>query len=147
VTTSTDFVQATGNSPVSLASYGGGGRGRGVGPGEGDGVGPGTGGGTGGGIYGPGSGVTPPAMLREVKPAYTSEAMRLKIQGSVELEIVILPDGTVGEVKVIKSLDRTHGLDEAAKAAARGWLFRPAKDREGKAVAYKAPLVLDFRLH
>jgi protein TonB len=148
VTTSTDFVQATGNSPVSLASYGGGGRGRGIGPGDGDGVGPGSGGGTGGGVYGPGSGVTPPAMLREVKPAYTSEAMRLKIQGSVELEIIIQADGTVAsDIRVLRSLDKVHGLDEAAKAAARGWLFRPAKDRDGKAVPYKAPLILDFRLH
>jgi protein TonB len=147
VTTSNDFVQATGNSPVSLASYGGEGRGRGIGPGEGDGVGPGTGGGIGGGEYGPGSGVSFPTVLREIKPAYTSDAMRLKLQGSVELEILILADGTVGDVKVTKSLDRTHGLDEAAKAAARDWLFQPAKDREGRAVAFRAPLVLDFRLH
>jgi TonB family protein len=148
VTTNSDFVQATGSSPVSLASFGGEGRGRGVGPGTGDGVGPGEGGGSGGGVYGPGSGVTFPAVLREVKPAYTSEAMRLKIQGSVELEITILADGTVGDdVRVIKSLDRVHGLDEAAKAAARAWLFRPAKDREGNSVAFRAPLILDFRLH
>jgi protein TonB len=141
-------VQASGNNTVSLAAYGGGGRGRGVGSGSGDGVGPGEGGGTGGGIFGPGSGVSMPSPVREVRPNYTSDAMRLKIQGTVELEVVIRSDGTVDpDVRITKSLDRVHGLDEEAKKAARAWLFRPARDREGKAVAYRASIALDFRLH
>jgi len=31
--------------------------------------------------------------------------MRAKIQGDVELEAVVRPDGTVGDVRVVKSLD------------------------------------------
>lgn len=147
VTPNATLAQATGNSTVSLAAYGGEGRGRGLGSGSGDGVGPGEGGGFGGGVYGPGSGVTPPRQLKEVRPTYTSEAMRLKIQGSVELEIVILPNGTVGDVRITRSLDRSHGLDEEAIKAAKRWLFTPALDREGRPVAYRAPLILDFRLH
>ena len=44
-------------------------------------------------------------VLREVKPAYTADAMRAKVQGSVWLECIVMPDGSVGEVKVTRSLD------------------------------------------
>src|SRR5206468_4858050 len=62
------------------------GTGTGIGPGQGSGLGPGSGGGTGGGVYQPGNGVTVPVLIREVKPNYTSDAMRAKIQGTVILE-------------------------------------------------------------
>ena len=52
------------------------GTGSGIGPGSGSGLGPGSGGGSGGGVYRPGNGVTLPRLLREVKPDYTTDAMR-----------------------------------------------------------------------
>lgn len=145
-TTASTVLQASGSNAISLANYGGGGRGGGVGSGQGNGVGPGTGGGFGGGAFQPGNGVSWPSILREEKPKYTSDAMRAKIQGQVELEIVVLENGTVGDVRVIKSLDRTYGLDQAAMEAARKWVFLPGK-REGVAVATRVGLVLEFRLH
>ena len=42
-----------------------------------------------------GNGVTLPRILREVKPAYTSDAMRAKVQGTVLLQCVVRPDGSV----------------------------------------------------
>jgi periplasmic protein TonB len=147
MTTSSDLVQATGSSSVSLAAYGGGGRGGGIGSGTGSGVGPGTGGGFGGGAYRPGSGIQNPVVLKEVKPAYTSEVMRAKIQGEVTLEAVVDENGIVNDVRVVKSLDRLYGLDEEAKKAARLWVFRPARDRDNKPVPILITLVLDFRLH
>jgi protein TonB len=145
-TTASTVLQASGSNVISLAQYGGGGRGGGVGAGQGNGVGVGTGGGFGGGAFQPGNGVSWPSILREEKPKYTSDAMRAKIQGQVELEIVVLENGTVGEVRVTKSLDRTYGLDQAAMEAARKWVFLPGK-REGQAVATRVGLVLEFRLH
>src|SRR5689334_991465 len=145
-TTTSTVLQASGSNLISLANYGGGGRGGGVGSGTGNGVGPGTGGGFGGGAYQPGNGVSWPSIVREEKPKYTSDAMRAKIQGQVELEIVVLENGTVGEVRVTKSLDRTYGLDQAAMDAAKKWVFLPGK-REGVAVATRVGLVLEFRLH
>ena len=70
-------------------------------PGTGSGLGPGKGGGTGGGVYQPGNGVTLPRVLHEVKPQYTSDAMRAKVQGTVLLQCVVRPDGTVGDVQVV----------------------------------------------
>ncbi len=54
----------------------GSGAGTGLGQGTGPGIGEGTGGGTGGGPYRPGSGITAPSILQEVKPDYTEDARR-----------------------------------------------------------------------
>src|SRR5206468_11318959 len=67
---------ATSSQGPGTGGGAGDGAGRGNGPGNGPGLGPGSDGGTGGGVYHPGSGVTMPVVLREVKPRYTSDAMR-----------------------------------------------------------------------
>ena len=121
------------------------GSGGGIGPGRGDGLGPGEGGGSGGGVYRPGNGVELPRLLREVTPAYTAEAMRAKIVGDVLVEAVVLPDGSVGDVTVIRSLDPVFGLDEEAVKAARRWRFLPGS-RFGEPVAVLVTIVLEFRL-
>lgn len=121
------------------------GTGSGSGPGTGSGLGPGYGGGTGGGAYRPGSGVTLPIKLREVKPAYTSDAMRAKVQGIVLLQCVVRPDGTVGDVEIIKSLDPTFGLDQEAVKAAKQWFFRPGT-RFGEPVPVLITIELTFTL-
>jgi len=145
-TTSATLMQAAGKNSVSLATWSGGGTGTGLGEGKGNGVGPGTGGGFGDGAYAPGNGVTWPVDILQVKPKYTPDAMRAKLQGAVELEIVVLPDGTVGDVRVVKSLDRASGLDDAAVDAAKKWRFKPGM-KDGKPVATKVLMSLEFRLH
>jgi TonB family protein len=121
------------------------GTGSGVGPGQGSGLGPGYGGGTGGGPYRPGNGVQLPRVLFEKKPAYTAEAMRAKIQGVVLLECVVLPDGAVGRVEVIRSLDHNFGLDDEAVKAAKQWRFAPGT-RFGEPVAVLVTIELTFTL-
>ena len=119
------------------------GAGRGLGSGRGAGVGPGTGGGTGGGPYRPGSGVSPPRLLQEIKPAYTEDARRRGIEGDVVLEVVVLADGSIGNVRVVRSLG--FGLDERAVRAMRRWRFRPA-ERHGAAVDVVVEVAMEFRL-
>lgn len=121
------------------------GEGTGIGPGQGGGLGPGEGGGTGGGVFRPGNGVNPPRVLHEARPQYTSAAMRARIQGTVWLEVVVLPDGTVGDVTVTKSLDTVFGLDAQAVEAARQWRFAPGT-RAGEPVAVLVGLELFFNL-
>jgi protein TonB len=121
------------------------GTGTGVGPGSGSGLGPGSGGGTGGGVYRPGNGVTLPRVLHEERPQYTSDAMRAKVQGTVLLECVVKPDGSVGDVQVIRSLDPTFGLDQQAVVAARKWRFAPGT-RLGEAVPVLITIELTFTL-
>jgi periplasmic protein TonB len=133
----------------SLGSGSGGGagtgRGTGIGEGTGSGLGPGSGGGTGGGVYRPGSGVSIPRILREVRPDYTSEAMRAKIQGQVILEAVVMPDGSVGRVEVVRSLDSVFGLDHEAIKAAKQWRFAPGT-RQGEPVAVLVTIEMTFTL-
>ncbi|HEY7447240.1 MAG TPA: energy transducer TonB [Vicinamibacterales bacterium] len=107
----------------------GGGVGTGIGTGIGSGTGPGwgsgSGGGFGGGAYQLGSGVVPPALLRQVRPKYTSEALMQKIQGTVVLEVVVGREGRPVRMRVTRSLD--PGLDEEAITAVREWLFKPGR--------------------
>ena len=142
-------LEGTSTSSISQGPGTGGGsgtgNGTGIGPGTGSGLGPGWGGGFGGGAYRPGSGIDLPVVLKEVKPGYTAEAMRAKIQGVVVLECVIQPDGTVGEVQVVKSLDPVYGLDQEAIKAARQWRFVPGK-RQGQPVPVLVSIELTFTL-
>lgn len=134
---------------ASLGSGTGGGAGTGsgvgIGSGRGSGLGPGEGGGTGGGFYRPGNGVTLPQIVREVKPQYTSDAMRAKVQGTVLVECVVQTDGSVSDVHVVRSLDPTFGLDQEAIKAARQWRFRPGM-RMGEPVPVLVTIELTFTL-
>ena len=121
----------------------GSGRGGGIGPGNGPGIGSGTDGGTGGGPYRPGSGISPPSLLREVKPDYTDDGRRRGIEGDVELEIVVRSDGSVGDVTLGRGLGA--GLDQRAVDAVRQWRFSPAT-RHGVPVDVIVQVSVEFRL-
>jgi protein TonB len=83
--------------------------------------------------------------LKEVKPAYAAEAIQNRIQGSVLLSAVVLSDGTVGEVTIIRSLDTTFGLDAQAVLATKQWLFTPGM-KDGLAVAVRVTIEMTFTL-
>ena len=118
------------------------GIGTGIGSGRGPGLGPGSGGGTGGGVYRPGGAVSGPRLIKEVKPKYTSEALRNRIQGTVVLEAVVSGDGCTSQIRVVRSLDR-GGLDEEAVAAVAQWRFEPGR-LAGAPVDVLVTIMLDF---
>ena len=93
----------------------------------------------------PGNGVSWPRLVREVKPNYTPDAMRAQVEGMVELEILVLEDGSVGRVNIVRSLDARFGLDQEAINAVRRWRFDPGR-RLGKAVATRVGVELSFNL-
>ena len=121
------------------------GSGTGIGNGQGSGFGEGSGGGTGGGVYRPGNGTEWPRLLRSVRPNYTADAMRAKVQGIVRLKGVVMADGTVGDVRVTKSLDSVFGLDQEAIKAAKQFRFVPGT-RFGEPVAVMVPFEIAFAL-
>src|SRR6266851_4711480 len=125
----------------------GGGRGTGISTGSGSGVGEGSGGGFGGGVYQIGNGVTSPQLIKEVKPNYTGDAMRAKLQGIVEMEAVVLADGSVdaNRIKITRSLDSTFGLDQQAVIAVKQWRFRPGTYK-GQPVPVLVNVELTFTL-
>lgn len=124
---------------------GGTGTGSGVGPGMGAGYGPGSGGGTGGGVYREGNGVSSPRPIKEVKPTYTGDAMRARIQGMVTMEAVVMPDGSVGDVHIIRSLDSKFGLDQEAIKTLKQWRFAPGM-RLGQPVPVLIQVEMSFTI-
>ena len=76
-------------------------------------------------IYEPGNGVTNPIPLHQEPPSYPADATASSQQGEVWMRVVVLANGTVGDVKVVKPLDQA-ALDAEAVRAAKLWLFKPA---------------------
>jgi protein TonB len=77
--------------------------------------------------------------------AYTDEAKQAGVEGVVVLDIVVGEDGRTRDVNVVQGL--SHGLTEAAIAAARACKFSPG-ERDGTAVPvrireFKIRFVLD----
>jgi TonB family protein len=89
-----------------------------------------------------GAGIQDPRVLKDVRPVYFEPAGRAVAQGEVGMEAVIEADGTVGDVRLIKTLHPDH--DQAALAAARQWRFAPAT-QGGKPIATIVTLMMSFR--
>jgi protein TonB len=97
------------------------------------------------GVSRPGGEVTAPRLDKEFKPKYTAAAMRARVQGNIAMEAVVLADGTVGEVRVTRSLDREYGLDDEAVRTLKKWLFKPGT-RDGVAVPVLVEVEMTFTL-
>jgi TonB family protein len=69
-----------------------------------------------------GGSIREPKKIRDVKPAYPEMAMAAGVQGIVILEALIEQDGSVGDVRVLRSIAL---LDQAAVEAVRQWRFTP----------------------
>lgn len=96
------------------------------------------------GVFRTSQGVIPPRVVKETKPSYTADAMREQIQGTVEVEAIILADGKVGDVRVVRSLDKQYGLDDQAVQAVKQWEFRPGRTKDGQAVPVLVNIELTF---
>ena len=119
------------------------GTGTGVGAGKGAGVGPGEGGGFGGGVFNVGGGVSEPIVLSQTQPEYSDDGRKARIQGTVELLIIVNTDGTVKFESVRKSLG--YGLDQKAIEAVKKWKFIAGK-KDGKAVPTYVSVLVNFSL-
>jgi TonB family protein len=93
----------------------------------------------------PGDGVSLPRVIKEVRPVYTDAAMKQKIQGTVQMEVVVSTSGEPTNIKVTKSLDTQYGLDDAAVQALSGWRFEPGR-KDGKAVPVMVTIEMTFTL-
>lgn len=118
--------------------------GSGIGAGRGPGDGPGAGGER-GDVGPPGNGVSWPRLVRDVKPQYTAEAMRARINGAVGLSCVVDRDGSVRDCRVTRSLDPAYGLDAEALRVVRQWRFEPAR-RRAEPVAVRVTIELAFSM-
>ncbi len=79
-------------------------------------------------------------LLKAANPVYPPQAMRSYITGDVKAEVVVLPSGRVGDVKVISG---PQALRAAAVDALKQYEYTPAT-QDGKAVESKAEAVVKF---
>ena len=69
---------------------------------------------------------SPPVLKARVAAPYPAEALKARLAGTVVLEIDVDEKGVVGNVAVKQGAG--HGFDEAAVAAARQFVFAPARN-------------------
>ncbi len=92
----------------------------------------------------PGKGITEPVPLHKPEPPYSEKARQAKYQGTTVLSIVVSPEGTVDDARVVRPLGL--GLDENALRTIRTWTFRPAT-RNGQPVSVRVMVEISFRLY
>jgi TonB family protein len=85
----------------------------------------------------------PPRLIKIVKPLYPQEAFSKKIEGTVELEILIDVTGAVARARLVKSIPL---LDQAALETVYQWRFSPAM-KNGRPVATIARAPVMFRIY
>ncbi len=69
--------------------------------------------------------LTPPRLVAGEAARYPDAARRLQLEGSVLVDVVVEPNGTVGAVRVLESAGLL--LDQAVSDAVRSWRFEPAR--------------------
>ena len=83
-----------------------------------------------------------PVLISVVAPVYPESARARGIEGTVELDALVCRSGAVFDTWVRTSIPL---LDEAADAAVRQWVFRPAKTG-GVPMAFWVPVGIRFTL-
>ncbi|HEX4341580.1 MAG TPA: TonB family protein [Polyangiaceae bacterium] len=89
-----------------------------------------------------GQDVTPPALQTHPAAAYPPEALQQKLEANVGLELTIDESGAVSDARV--TTPAGHGFDEAAIAAARQFVFMPAR-RGGAPI--RATVEFNYEFH
>lgn len=86
----------------------------------------------------------PPVVIGTIAPEYPDFARRAKQQGTVMLEVEVLKDGSVRDIRVKRSVP--GGLDEAAIAAVRKVKFQPGRS-SGQPVDCLVIIPVEFKLN
>ena len=83
-----------------------------------------------------------PEAITKVPPSYPDAAREARVEGTVMVQALVLKDGTVGDIKIVKSIPE---LDAAAAACVRQWRFKPALAK-GQPVAVWVAVPVKFSL-
>jgi TonB family protein len=86
---------------------------------------------------------TPPRIQSRVEPEYSEEARKGKLQGSIQLSLVVDLTGTPTQVAVLRPLGM--GLDEKAIEAVSQWKFTPGQ-KNGTPVPVYTQVEITFHL-
>jgi periplasmic protein TonB len=99
-----------------------------------------------GGTVAPEPVIVEPAVGRTglSEPVYPNQAIRMGITGTVVLSVQVLPNGRVGDVRLVRSSGFPQ-LDESALREARRWRLVPGT-RDGVATSMWKEIPITFRL-
>jgi len=81
-------------------------------------------------------------LVSQVTPVYPPEAKQDRVQGTVQLEVIIDKEGHVAEVSVLGGPD---ALITAAVDAVRQWVYRPTL-LNGEPVRVQTTITVNFTL-
>jgi len=84
------------------------------------------------------------AVKTMVAPQYPPQALRDGIEGEVEVEFTVLPDGSVTDIVIVRGQPRGV-FDQQARRAVMNWRFIPRREG-GAAVSMRTRQVIEFRL-
>jgi TonB family protein len=90
--------------------------------------------------------VTAPVVTKQVLPdsRHFRHPPTRRIRDTVVVACVLKADGTIGNLKIVKSIKKGHfGFDQAAKKALSKWEFQPGT-KNGKAIDVKATVTFNF---
>jgi TonB family protein len=88
--------------------------------------------------------ITPPKIASKVTPVFPEQAHKAGFDGVVILEGIIGTDGTVRDLKAVRS--EPMGLTEAAMDAVKQWRYEPARTASGKPVEVYTTVTISFWL-
>jgi TonB family protein len=89
------------------------------------------------------NGKTDAELVLTLYPTYTEEALRRRVEGHVEVELVVRPDGSVSNLSLVKGIGA--GLDERFLNAVSEWRFMPAT-MNGRPITANKTAMWDFKL-
>jgi protein TonB len=89
-----------------------------------------------------GGGIKPPTKILDARPVYPEVAQKARVQGVVICEVLVRPDGSVADARVLRSIPL---LDQAAFNAVLQWVFTPTL-LNGNAVPVIMTVTVNFTL-
>ena len=78
------------------------------------------------------------------EPPYSEETRKKHIQGIILLVITVSEQGRAENISVVRGLP--GGLTDSAVQTVRGWRFKPVVGLDGKPLATRTPVEVNFRL-
>jgi TonB family protein len=84
-------------------------------------------------------------ILGRTPVEYPPAARRAGHEGTVTVLVEVLPNGSVGDAKVVTS-SGSPLLDEAGLKSVRGWRFQPKVDKRGRSVVMRGIVKVEFKL-
>lgn len=87
-------------------------------------------------------GVSQELLLKQIPPVYPPNALRIRLEGAVQLQATISKKGDISSVKIVKGNDL---LAHAAVDAVKQWKYRPFV-LNGAPVETQTLITIDFKL-